>query len=125
MQPITAETFPYATANTADDALLDVKARGFWCRGQDVFFDVRVFYPNAFSYRTLSLSSTYKRHEDIDAKKHEYGNRVREVEHGVFTPLVFTSTGGMGREATNDWLTYLLIAGDNPWDNLTVPQFIG
>ena len=22
------------------------------------------------------------------------------MEHGVFTPLVFTSTGGMGREAT-------------------------
>ena len=27
------------------------------------------------------------------------GQRVREVEHGVFTPLVFSSTGGMGREA--------------------------
>ena len=29
LQPITAKTFPYATANTADDACLDVKARAF------------------------------------------------------------------------------------------------
>ena len=28
LQPITAEAFPYATANTTDDACLDVKARG-------------------------------------------------------------------------------------------------
>ena len=32
-------------------------------------------------------------------KKREYGQRVRDVEHGVFTPIVFTTTGGMGREA--------------------------
>jgi len=25
---------------------------------------------------------------------------VREVEHGVFTPLIFSSSGGMAREAT-------------------------
>ena len=29
LQLITMETFPYATVNTADDACLDVKARGF------------------------------------------------------------------------------------------------
>ena len=75
-------------------ACMDVKARGFWCTGQDAFFDVRVFYPNASSYHTLSLSSAYKRHEDI--KKHEYGYRIREVEHGFFTALVLTSTGSMG-----------------------------
>ena len=33
-----------------------------------------------------------------DAKKGESGHRIREVEHGVFTPLVCTSTGGMGWE---------------------------
>ena len=35
-----------------------------------------------------------------DTKKREYGHWVREVEHGVFIPLMFTSTGSMGREAT-------------------------
>ena len=72
LQPITSETFPLASTNTRDDARLDVKARGFWSRGQDAFFDVRVFYPNAPSYRSLSLTSAYKCHED--AKKHEYGH---------------------------------------------------
>ena len=101
LQPISAKTFPNTTANTSDDARLDVKARGFWCRGQDAYFDVKVFYPNASSYRSLSLASAYKHHED--AKKREYGQCVREVEHGVkgvFTPLVCTSTDGMGQEAT-------------------------
>ena len=98
LQPITSETFSLASANTSSDARLDVKARGFWSRGQDAYFDVRVFYPNASSYRSLSLPSVYKYHED--AMKQEYGQRVRDIEHGVFTTLVFTSTGGMGREAT-------------------------
>ena len=33
-------------------------------------------------------------------KKREYGDRVRSVEHGSFTPLVFSTFGGLGREAT-------------------------
>ena len=99
LQPITSETFSLASANTSNDACLDVKALGgFWSRGQDAYFDVRLFYPNASSYRSLSLPFVYKCHEDV--KKREYGHRVRDIEHGVFTPLVFTSTGGMGREAT-------------------------
>ena len=32
-------------------------------------------------------------------KKREYSARVREIEHGSFTPLVFSSTGGLGHEA--------------------------
>ena len=30
----------------------------------------------------------------------EYGDRMREVKCGVFTPLVFSTTGGMGKEIT-------------------------
>jgi len=59
---------------------------------------VRVFYPNASTYHSVSLTSAYKHHED--AKKREYGNHVREVGHGIFTPLVCTSTSGMGWDAT-------------------------
>ena len=72
LQPVTTETFSLASANTANDACLDIKTGGFWSRGQDAYFDVRVFYPNASSYRFLSLKSAYKRHED--AKKREYGH---------------------------------------------------
>ena len=48
--------------------------------------------------RVLSLTSAYKHHEN--AEKREYGHQVRDIEHGIFTPLVLTSTGGMGHEAT-------------------------
>ena len=47
------------------------------------FFDVRVFHPNAPTYRNRDLAALYKMHEEI--KKIEYGERVREVERGVFT----------------------------------------
>ena len=50
------------------------------------------------SYRGSSIQSLYRRHEQ--EKKREYGDRVREVEHASFTPLVFATTGGMGKEAT-------------------------
>ena len=32
-------------------------------------------------------------------KKCEYGERIREDEHGSFTSLVFSSCGGLGQEA--------------------------
>ena len=53
--------------------------------------------PNASSNDSTTTSSAYRRYEQ--AKKREYDQRIREVEHGVFTPLVFSSTGGMGWEA--------------------------
>ena len=31
-------------------------------------------------------------------KKRQYATRVFEIEKGTFTPLVFTTTGGMGEE---------------------------
>ena len=54
LQPITSETFSLASANTTNDARLDVKTRDFWSRGQDVYFDVRVFSLNASSYCSLA-----------------------------------------------------------------------
>ncbi len=59
--------------------------------------DVRVFHPNAPSNSSRSLSAAYKKHED--EKKRAYGERILEIEHGVFTPLVLSTSGGMGREA--------------------------
>ena len=35
-----------------------------------------------------------------EAKKREYLERVLEIEHGSFTPLVFGTNGGMGKECT-------------------------
>ena len=34
------------------------------------------------------------------AKKREYGDRIRKVEYTAFTPFVFWTTGGLGKETT-------------------------
>ena len=96
LQPLSGKSFHHSSANKADDARIDIKARGFWNKAEDAFFDVRVFHPNAPSYRSKNLASIYNRHESD--KKREYGQRVREVEHGMFTPLVFSTSGGMAKE---------------------------
>ena len=75
------------------NARLDVHARGFWDRQGSAFFDVRVFHPNTESYKDLTIQQLYCKHED--EKKRPYANRVLEVKQGTFTPLVFTTTGGM------------------------------
>ena len=49
-----------------------------------------------FSYRELSPKQIFQLHEN--EKKRQYSRRVLEVEQGTFTPLVFTSTGGMADE---------------------------
>ncbi len=96
LQPLSGETFRYKSAIVGAEARLDVKARGFWNRTQDAFFDVRVFHPNAPCYRSKDIASVFKQHEA--AKKREYNQRVQNIEHGVFTPLVFSTTGSMGKE---------------------------
>eukprot|EP00731_Ephydatia_muelleri_P019440 Em0012g265a len=98
LQPLNGETFSYRTANTDAEARADIRARGFWSKGQDAYFEVRVFHPNASSYVSKPLSALFRTHEQ--AKKREYEQRIHDVEHGVFTPLVFSTSGAMGREAT-------------------------
>ena len=60
------------------------------------FIDFRVFNPPAPSNSSSSLSSTL--HENI--KRRAYGQRIREVEHASFTPIVMSATGGLAHEAT-------------------------
>ena len=98
LQPLSGESLQHASAIKGDEARADIKATGFWARGQEAFFDVRVFYPNASSYINRNLASLYKHHETT--KKREYGQRIREIEHGTFTPLIFSTTGGMSPETT-------------------------
>ena len=53
-------------------------------------------HPNADSYRDLTPKQVYRNHEK--EKKRKYAERVMEIEQGTFTPLVFTTTGGMADE---------------------------
>ena len=99
LQPLTGERLAHLTSNTEDGARLDVRAQGFWGdRHQSAFFDVRVFNPLAPSNCRSSLTSTYRQHEGL--KRRAYEQRVREIEMGSFTPLVFSATGGMAPAAT-------------------------
>ena len=56
-----------------------------------------MFNPNAQTNRQHPLSSRYTFHEK--AKKRMYEQRICDIEHGSFTPLVFSTTGGMGKAA--------------------------
>jgi len=98
LQPLTGEELRYRNAVCNDDTRLDIHAAGFWgTRQQDAFFDARVFNSLAPSNRLTTLSAAYCKHEQ--EKRRTYEERVHEVEHGCFPPLVFTS-GGMGKAAT-------------------------
>ncbi len=33
-------------------------------------------------------------------KKRSYEQRIRDIEHASFTPLVLSATGGMGKQST-------------------------
>ena len=86
LQPLTGESFQHRSANTDTDARADIRVRGFWTNGSNTFFDTRVFYPHARCYRSKPLKFLFRIMEGD--KKREYGERIREVEHGSFTPLL-------------------------------------
>ena len=85
-------------ANTAEQAQLDVCARNFWTPLAKAFVDVRVFHPQAPSNSCKTIPGMYQHHEQ--QKKRAYNTRVINVEKGTFTPLVFSTSGGMGPEAS-------------------------
>ena len=98
LMPVTEETFELRSSNIEDDSRLDVKARGFYRQGQVAFFDVRIAHLNAESNKSQPTEKVLLKHEQ--EKKRAYNRRVLEIEHGVFTPLVFGSNGAMGKECT-------------------------
>ena len=98
LQTLTGDVLT-SSANSCDEARLDVSARGFWQRGQRAFFDVRVFSPFAKSRLNQKLDTAFSSNEN--EKKRHYNQRIIElqVEHGFFSPLVFSPYGGNVREA--------------------------
>ena len=64
---------------------------------QESIFDVSVFNPSAPLIQQPQMSATYRKHEK--EKRRHYERRVNKVEQSSFTPLVFSTTGGMGPSA--------------------------
>ena len=76
--------------------MIEIRTWGFWERGQQAFFDIRVSDHNACCYRNKSLQQCHVIIEQ--EKKRAYNERILQVDHGTFTPLVFSINGNMGRE---------------------------
>ena len=99
LQPLSNETLEGRSAIREENARVDVAARDFWGDGsQKAYFNLRVFNPCAQTYLTMEPQTVYLRQEK--EKRRQYQQRICEVEHGSFTPLVFSTTGGMGRAAS-------------------------
>ena len=97
LQKLTGEGFKYKSANKEDDARSDLKVTGFWRNMRQAYFDVKVVSPFARSYAHLSQKSILLSAEK--SKMREYRERIREVEHADFNPLVFTTVGAMGPQS--------------------------
>ena len=87
---------PIENASTAERARLDISAVGIWSPMERTFLDVRIFHPNSPSYKDKEIGQIYKQHEQ--EKKRKYNQRIVQVERATFTPLVFSTTGGMAPE---------------------------
>lgn len=89
---------PVDSSNTSEKARLDVSAVGIWSPMERTLLDIRVMHPNSPSYRGKELSKIYEIHEK--EKKRSYNQRVLQIEKASFTPLVFSTSGGMAPECT-------------------------
>ena len=97
LQPLDNERLNLKTANMSPEVRLDIKAGGFWSREVTAFFYVRVTHVNSTSNQNKRTLKIFREQEN--EKKRQYLQRVLEVKHGTFTPLVFGTNGGMGGES--------------------------
>ena len=99
LQKLSDEHLTQKTSISSDDACLDIVAENFWGHNrQKTYFDVRVFNPFCATLSKVPLPQCYRRAEL--EKKRAYEQRIREIEFGSFSPLVFSTTGGLGSTAT-------------------------
>ena len=96
LEPLTGETFTQRSTNITQEARLDVSARGVFVAYQKVFADIRVVNPIAMRYVNQTPEQILE--GNANEKKRHYCKRVLEIENATFSPLIFTTNGGMGRE---------------------------
>ena len=93
LQPLEGESI---AGLTGDEARPDIQARGFWRNGQNAYFDIRVTNANSDSQSNMTAAKVYAKHEA--EKKRNYNQRIMQIEHGTFTPLVYSVNGGIAPE---------------------------
>ena len=82
--------------NNSNEVRVDIRTQDFWEWGQQAFFDLSVFDPNTCRYRNKSLQQCHAMNEQ--EKKQAYNERILQIDHGSFKPLVFSINCSMGRE---------------------------
>ena len=85
------------SGNKAENARLDVAGNGLWSPMERTFIDVRITHPNCPTHIDKDIAQVYRTQEN--EKKSAYNERIIQVEKGTFTPIVFSTFGGMGPEA--------------------------
>ena len=81
----------------ADKARRDVSAVCVWGTHERTFIAVKIFHPNCPSYINMEKEKAYVQQENI--KKRKYKEKILNVECGLLTPILFSTTGGAGPEA--------------------------
>ena len=94
LQPLDGEVFQARSTTTSQEARADVRATGFWTRREAAFFDVRVFTPEPRRTGIIHSLTFCQLHQR--AKQLEYEERIINVDHGSFCPLVFATSGATG-----------------------------
>ena len=95
--PLANDNLGQIRGNIADNARLDVSGVGVWGPTEKTFLDVRITNPNSPTHIGKEIHQVYREQER--EKKVAYNERVIQVEKGTFTPIVFSTFGGMGQEA--------------------------
>ena len=111
LQPLDNEVMKLRSATASSDAILDVKAGGFWSRGETIFFDVGVTHANSKTNQGKPTPAIFKEQESEKKRKYQqrqesenkrkYQQRVPEVEMGSFTPLICWNQRRDGRIMQN------------------------
>ena len=81
---------------TEDEVRPDIRARVVWRQGKNAFFNIGLTNVNAISKKNRTVETIFKEHGK--KKTRAYKSRIMNVEHGAFTLLVFSLTGGEGPE---------------------------
>ena len=101
IQQLTGEYLQHSTA-ADNEVRFVISACSFWQAGLMAFLDARVFNPNVKQYANIELFKAYEINKKEKEKKHN--ERILQVEHGSFTPLVMLATGGMSHECKKFYL---------------------
>ena len=72
--------------------------KNVWGKDRQCSFFDGVFNPLAQMYQNTSLAQCFRRNKLEKQRAHD--ERVKEIEHGSFSPLVFSTTGSMGPTAS-------------------------